>query len=32
VLVRYDRCADIQEAFLALGCWLVCSRGLQRSF
>jgi len=32
LLVRYDRRADIHEAFLALGCCLVCFRRLQRSF
>ena len=26
LLVRYDRHADIHEAFLALGCCLVCYR------
>jgi transposase len=30
-LVRYDRRADMHEAFLALGCCLVCFRRLQRS-
>jgi transposase len=28
LLVRYDRRADIHEAFLALGCCLVCYRRL----
>jgi transposase len=32
LLVRYDRRAEIHEAFLALGCCLVCSRRLARSF
>jgi transposase len=32
LLVRYDRRAEIHEAFLALGCCLVCFRRLQRSF
>src|SRR5437773_12561251 len=31
LLVRYDRRAEIHEAFLALGCWLVCLSRLQRS-
>jgi transposase len=31
LLVRYDRRADIHEAFLALGCCLVCYRRLNRS-
>ena len=31
LLVRYDRRHDIHEAFLALGCCLVCFRRLQRS-
>jgi transposase len=31
LLVRYDRHAEIHEAFLALGCCLVCFRRLQRS-
>ena len=31
LLVRYDRRAEIHEAFLALGCCLICSRRLQRS-
>jgi len=31
LLVRYDRRADIHEAFLALGCCLVCHRRLQNS-
>jgi transposase len=32
LLARYDRRAEIHEAFLALGCCLVCFRRLQRSF
>jgi transposase len=32
LLVRYDRRHEIHEAFLALGCCLVCFRRLQRSF
>jgi transposase len=32
LLVRYDRRADIHEAFLALACCLVCFRRLQPSF
>jgi transposase len=32
LLVRYDRRAEIHEAFLALGCCLVCFRRLQHSF
>jgi hypothetical protein len=31
LLVRYDRRAEIHNAFLALGCCLVCFRRLQRS-
>ena len=31
LLVRYDRRAEIHEAFLALGCCLVCYRRLQNS-
>jgi transposase len=31
LLVRYDRRADIHEAFLALGCCLVCFRRLRNS-
>ena len=31
LLVRYDRRADIHEAFLALGCCLVCYRRLTNS-
>ncbi len=31
LLVRFDRRDDIHEAFLALGCCLVCFRGLRRS-
>jgi hypothetical protein len=32
LLVRYDRRAEIHQAFLALGCCLVCFRRFQRSF
>ena len=32
LLVRYDRRAEIHEAFLAIGCCLVCFRRLQRPF
>lgn len=32
LLVRYDCRADIHEAFLALGCCLICFRRLARSF
>src|SRR6266487_1626411 len=31
LLVRYDRRQEIHEAFLALGCCLVCFKRLQRS-
>ena len=31
LLVRYDRRHEIHQAFLALGCCLVCFRRLQRS-
>ena len=31
LLVRYDRRADIHEAFLALACCLICWRRLQNS-
>ena len=31
LLVRYDRRADIHEAFLALGCCVVCYRRLRNS-
>jgi transposase len=31
LLVRYDRRVEIHEAFLALGCCLVCFRRLQSS-
>jgi transposase len=31
LLVRYDRRADIHQAFLALGCCLVCYRRLRNS-
>jgi transposase len=30
--VRYERRADIHEAFLALGCCLICFRRLTNSF
>jgi transposase len=29
---RYDRRADIHEAFLTIGCALICHQQLQRSF
>ena len=32
LLVRYDRRAEIHEAFLAIGCCLVCFRRLRNSF
>ena len=32
LLVRYDRRAEIHEAFLAIGCCLVCYRRLHNSF
>ena len=32
LLVRYDRRADIHEAFLALACCLVCYRRLRSTF
>jgi transposase len=32
LLVRYDRRREIHEAFLALGCCLVCFRRLRTSF
>ena len=32
LLVRYDRRGEIHEAFLALGCCIVCFRRLRRSF
>ena len=32
LLVRYDRRHEIHEAFLAIGCCLVCYRRLQNSF
>jgi transposase len=32
LLVRYDRRAEIHEAFLAIACCLVCFRRLCRSF
>ena len=32
LLVRYDPRAEIHEAFLALGCCLVCFRRLKASF
>jgi transposase len=31
LLVRYDRRADIHQAFLALGCCLVCYRRLRNT-
>ena len=31
LLVRYDRRHEIHEAFLAIGCCLVCFRRLQNS-
>ena len=31
LLVRYDRRAEMHEAFLAIGCCLVCFRRLSRS-
>jgi transposase len=31
LLVRYDRRADIHEAFLALGCCVVCYRRLKNT-
>jgi hypothetical protein len=31
LVVRYDRRHEIQEAFLAIGCCLVCVRRLQNS-
>jgi hypothetical protein len=31
LLVRYDRRAEIHEAFLAIACCLVCFRRLQRT-
>jgi transposase len=31
LLIRYDRRADIHEAFLALGCCLVCYRRLRNT-
>lgn len=32
LLVRYDVHEEIQEAFLALGCCLICFRRLRKSF
>jgi hypothetical protein len=32
LLVRFDRRAEIHEAFLAIGCCLVCFRRLAASF
>jgi hypothetical protein len=32
LLVRYERRADIHEAFLALGCCLICFQRLTNSF
>jgi transposase len=31
LLVRYDRRADMHEAFLAIGCCLVCYRRLRNA-
>jgi transposase len=31
LLVRYDRRAEVDQAFLALGCCLVCFRRLRKS-
>ena len=31
LLVRYDRRAEIHEAFLAIGCCLICFKRLQNS-
>jgi transposase len=30
--LRYERCADIHEAFLSLACSLICLRQLRSSF
>jgi len=30
--VRYERRADIHQAFLALGCCLICFNALQNQF
>jgi hypothetical protein len=30
--VRYERRPDIHQAFLILGCAIICHRTLQRSF
>lgn len=30
--VRYERRADIHQAFLTLGCILICHRALKRAF
>ena len=30
--VRYEKRAELHEAFLALGCCLICHRALQKSF
>ena len=30
--IRYERRADIHEAFLELGCALICLNGLRREF
>jgi transposase len=30
--VRYERCADIHDAFLTLGCALICWKALQTGF
>ncbi|GAB4255837.1 MAG: hypothetical protein Kow00122_14040 [Thermoleophilia bacterium] len=32
LLVRYDRKGEMHEAFLALGCCLICLRRLRKSF
>ncbi len=32
LLVRFERRADMHEAFLVLGCCLICLRKLQGSF
>ena len=32
LLVRYERRADIHQAFLAIGCCLICFRRLTNSF
>jgi hypothetical protein len=30
LIIRYERCADIQKAFLALGCTVICFQQIQR--